>query len=110
MKKIALPLSNNQVSQNFELCSAFFIITVDDENNIKKELVNAHLQPGILPYWLAEKGVTDIITKGIQVQTASQFNTFKINVFAGVEPSDPEQLVEEFLDGSLETHVIAEKN
>jgi len=110
MKKIALPLINNHISQRFEHCSEFVIFTIKKNNSLKKNLLRTHLQPDIFPHWLAEKGVTDIITKGIDIHTVNEFNKFKISVFAGVEPSDPEQLVEELLNGSLETNVIADKS
>jgi predicted Fe-Mo cluster-binding NifX family protein len=104
IKKIALPIKNNLLGQNFEQCSEFYIITVEDENHIKKDLLNTHLQPGMHPHWLAEKGVTDIIANRIEVSTVNKFNMFKISVFAGVESSNPEKLVNKFLNGSLETN------
>lgn len=103
MKKVALPITNNHLSQYFEQCSGFIIFTIKDKS-LKKDLVSPHIQPGILPHWLAEQGVTDIITMGIENNSASKLNKFKINVFAGVELSGPEQLVEQFLNGSLVTN------
>ena len=103
MKKVALPIVNNQMSPHFEQCSAFYIYTIEDENNLKRDLVDTHLQPGLFPYLLAKKGVTDVITRGIDINAVIKFNQFKINVFAGVKSFDPEQLVEEFLNGTLET-------
>ncbi|HEY9113594.1 MAG TPA: NifB/NifX family molybdenum-iron cluster-binding protein [Bacteroidales bacterium] len=110
MKKVALPLVNHQLSERFEHCSDFIIFTIKKNNNTKMKLVKTNLQPMNFPNWLAEEGVTDIITIGIENHSASKLNRFKINVFAGVEPSDPEQLVEKFLNGTLETNVILEES
>ena len=103
MKKVALPIINNQLSQHFEQCSGFIIFTFKDKS-LKKDLVSPHIQQGIFPHWLAEQGVTDIITKEIENNSASKLNKFKINVFAGVELFGPQQLVEQFLNGTLETN------
>lgn len=103
MRKVALPICNNQLSPGFNQSSEFVIFTIENNRNIKKDLLYTHLQPGLFPFWLAKKGVTDVIAMGIDINTVSKFNKFKINVFAGVESCEPELLVEEFLKGTLET-------
>lgn len=97
---------NNELGSYFEQCSEFALFTVGNKKKIKKEILNAHLQAGIHPYWLAENGVTDIIAKRINESTVNKLNAFKINVFTGVETSNPDQLVKEFLNGSMETKAI----
>lgn len=104
MKKVSLPLDNRTLSPHFEKCSAFIIFTIENENIIKSDLEHSHLQPGLFPYWLAQKGVTDIIARGVDEDTVRKFNQFKINVFVGVKSADPQELVEEFLSGTLETN------
>lgn len=104
MKKVALPIYNSQLSPDFERCSEFIIFTVENENIINRDTMYTHLQPGLFPYWLAKKGVTDVITKGIDINAVNKFNQFKINVFVGVNLFDPEILIEEFLNGTLETN------
>lgn len=104
VKKVALPISNNQLSPDFEQCSEFVIFTVESGKSIKRNLVYTHLQPGLFPYWLAKKGVTDLITRGIDIHAVNKFNQFKINVFVGVESINPEVLLEEYLSGNLDTN------
>jgi predicted Fe-Mo cluster-binding NifX family protein len=104
MKKVALPIRNNQISPDFEGCSEFLIFTVENEKSIKKHLVFTHLQPGLFPYWLAKKGVTDLIAKGIDIHAVNKFNQFKINVFVGVKSINPKVLLEEYLSGDLDTN------
>lgn len=108
MKKVALPISNHQLSPDFEQSSEFIIYSVKNNSCIKTDLLYTHLQPGLFPYWLAKKGVTDLITRGIDINAVSKLNQFKINVFAGVNSFDPEFLLKEFLDGILETNCILE--
>ena len=103
-RKIALPIKNKQLSTHFEKCSEFAIFTVVNKKSIRKDLLPVRPQPGIYPHWLAEIGVTDVITKEIEIQTVNKFNKFKISVFAGVEADGPEQLVKELLNGKLETN------
>lgn len=104
LKKVALPISNNLLSPDFEQSSAFIIFTIDKGKSIKKDLVMTHLQLGLFPYWLAKMGVTDLITKGIDFHMVNKFSQFKINVFVGVASENPEVLLEEYLSGGLETN------
>lgn len=103
MKKVALPLVNKKLSPHFEKCSAFIIFSVDDKNRIKSELEHSHLQPGLFPYWLAQRGVTDVIVRRVAEDTICKFDQFKINVFVGVKSAEPQELIKEFLSGTLET-------
>jgi len=88
----------------------FIIYTLENQNIIKRDIQYTHLQAGLFPYWLANKGVTDIITKGIDIDAVNKFNQFKINVFVGVNSFDPEILIEEFLDRTLETNAASVSN
>jgi predicted Fe-Mo cluster-binding NifX family protein len=104
MKKVALPIIKNHLSPDFEKSSVFLIYTIEDNRSVKGDLLYTELQSGLFPYWLAKKGVTDIIAKGISINTISKLNQFKINVFASVNSFDPELLLKEFLNGTLETN------
>ena len=42
-------------------------------------------EPGLLPAWLAEKGVTDVIAGGMGQRAIDLFNHQKINVFVGAQ-------------------------
>lgn len=103
-KKIAMPTKNNKLFAQFNQCSQFVIFTIDDNNNKRQDLFHTDLQPGLIPYWLAKKGVTDVIVNCIDTNAINKLNQFKIDVFVGVNSFDPELLVEEFLDGTLETN------
>ncbi len=104
MRKVVLPMDNNKLSADFEQCLEFIIYSIEDKCIIKRDRVSSHFESGLLPYWLASEGVTDIISRGININSINKFNQFKINVFVGVNLFDPEKLIEEYLNETLETN------
>lgn len=106
MNKIAIPIWNNKLCQQFEECEEFNIYTLEKGNCIDSDCVKVCLQPGLFPFILALKGVTDIIANDIEFHSVSKLNKFKINVFVGVKSIDPEKLINEFMNGTLETFDI----
>ncbi len=66
--RYAVPVSGGTVSPHFGHCEKFALIDVDEARKqiLKKELVNSpgH-EPGLLPQWLAEKGVSLVIAGGM---------------------------------------------
>ena len=59
--RYAIPVSGDIVSPHFGHCEHFALIDVDEGRKeiIRKELVpSPGHQPGLLPEWLAEQGVT----------------------------------------------------
>ena len=107
MKKIALPVLDGKLGSSFERCNSFYIYSIEDNSTIKKELANNKLQPGMSPYWLARKEITDLIVREIDINSISKFNQFKVNVFVGVKADEPEQVIKAYLDGTLETFDVA---
>lgn len=104
--KYAIPMSGGKVSAHFGHCEQFALIDVDEANKqiIKKEFVNSpgH-EPGLLPKWLAQKGVSLIIAGGMGTRAQSLFQQNNIGVIIGVMESDPEKAVLSHLDGRLAT-------
>ena len=105
MKIIALPVKENKLSPHFGICSHFIFYREEKGIILKEDLipVPAH-QPELIPNWLVEKGVTDVIAAGIGLKPIEILNQHKINVFVGVKMKDPKVLVGEYLDGTLETN------
>lgn len=101
-KKIAIPASDGVLDEHFGHCSHFAIITTEDKNIISENIVDAppH-QPGLLPLWLAEKGVTDVIAGGMGGRAIQIFNQQGVNVFVGAPKLAPADLVKGFLDKTL---------
>lgn len=66
--RYAIPVSSGGLSEHFGHCEHFALIDVDDEKKeiLRKELVlSPGHQPGLLPEWLAEQGVSMVIAGGM---------------------------------------------
>jgi len=106
MKKniIAIPLENGRLCSHFGHCQQFAIIDV--ENNV---ITNENLvtppphEPGLLPAWLAEKGVTDVIAGGMGQRAVNLFTEQSIKVNVGAEPKSPKELVTDWIQNTLVT-------
>ena len=102
--RIAIPLSNDNLSQHFGHCEQFAIIDVDDNKNISEtELVTppAH-EPGVLPKWLTGMHVNLIIASGMGRRAQQLFAQNNINVIIGAPANEPQQLVRQYLDDQLQ--------
>jgi ATP-binding protein involved in chromosome partitioning len=104
--KYAVPVSGGVVSPHFGHCEQFALIDVDEAKKqiLKKDLVNSpgH-EPGLLPQWLAEKGVSLVIAGGMGSRAKDLFQQNKIGVITGIMESDPEKAVLSYLNGVLAT-------
>ncbi len=103
MKKfIAVPLENGKLCAHFGHCEQFAIVEAEDTSVTNEILVTPppH-EPGLLPGWLAEKGVTDVIAGGMGQRAISLFNQQKINVFVGAPMKSPKELVNDLLSNNL---------
>ncbi len=103
--KIAIPLVNGRLCMHFGHCEQFALIDVNDAKIIigKTLLIPPQHEPGLLPKWLAEKGVTKIIAGGMGQRAQELFAKSGVAVVTGAMGDTPEQLVAEFLAGTLIT-------
>lgn len=103
-KKIAVPIDENGIlDAHFGHCKYFAILeTTDNEIAAEEMLSPPPHEPGLLPRWLAEKGVTDIIAGGMGQKAIQIFNHNKVNVFVGAPKQTPRELVDGFLNSSIE--------
>jgi len=101
-KKIAIPLENGVLCAHFGHCSQFALIDTDNGNINKETFVTPppH-EPGLLPAWLAEKGVTDVIAGGMGQRAIDLFNQQKINVFVGAQQKPPQDLAKDLINDTL---------
>lgn len=102
--RFAIPLAEGKLTNHFGHCASFALIDIDLVTRIvlKREDVDAppH-QPGLLPPWLAEKGVNQIIAGGMGQRAQDLFVEQGIKVTVGAPIETPEKLVTDFLAGSL---------
>ncbi len=103
-KRIAIPVENGVLSRHFGHCHQFAII--ETEGNILSDeqlLTPPPHEPGVLPAWLAEKGVTDIIAGGMGQRAIDLFNDRNITVHLGATAKNASDLARDLLSGSLVT-------
>ena len=104
--KYAVPVNGGVVSAHFGHCEQFALIDVDESKKLilKKEMVNSpgH-EPGLLPQWLAEKGVSLVIAGGMGSRAQGLFQQNRIGVITSITESDPEKAVMSYLNGVLAT-------
>jgi len=104
--KYAVPISGGMVSPHFGHCEQFALIDADEQTKkiLGKELVpSPGHQPGLLPQWLAERGVAFVIAGGMGSRAQSLFQQNRIRVIIGAMESDPEKAVLSHLNGLLAT-------
>jgi len=102
--RYAVPVSGGAVSLHFGHCEHFALIDVDEQNReiLKHELVpSPGHQPGLLPEWLAEQGVSFVIAGGMGSRAQNLFQQNRIGVIIGAMESDPVNAVLNHLDGRL---------
>ena len=101
--KIAFPVDNEEVlDAHFGHCKFLFIATVEDGVVVSTEkLVPPPHEPGLLPKWLAERNVTDIIAGGMGQKAIQLFNANNINSFVGAPKLKADDLLNGFLKESL---------
>jgi predicted Fe-Mo cluster-binding NifX family protein len=101
---IAIPLQNGQLCSHFGHCEQFSILEVEKNSIINEILITPppH-EPGLLPGWLAEKGVNEIIAGGIGQRAITLFTAQNIKVNVGAEPKSPVELVTDWINRNLVT-------
>ena len=104
MKKlIAVPSSNGLLDEHFGHCHQFALLSVENDRIISESLIDAppH-EPGLLPKFLAEKGVTDVIAGGMGNRAIQIFNQHQVNVFVGAPKISPTEITEGFINKTLQ--------
>lgn len=102
MKKFAIPLENGRLCSHFGHCQQFAIIdTVDGKITAQNLVTPPPHEPGLLPQWLGENGVTHVIAGGMGQRAIGLFNNQNIQVTVGALPKQPEELVKDWLSNSL---------
>ena len=101
--KIAIPVKDGMLDPHFGHCSHFALFQIENKKVVAEELVDAppH-QPGMLPPFIANLGVTDVLAGGMGARAIQIFNSKNVNVFVGAPQKKAIDLVAGFLDNSIE--------
>ena len=106
LMKVAIPIAQGMLSMHFGHCEQFALFDVDtDARTIvnRRTLTPPPHEPGVLPRWLHEQQANVIITGGMGARAQSLFAQNGIQVVVGAASADPEQVVLEYLKGTLQT-------
>ena len=104
--RFAVPVTDDKVSPHFGHCSHFALFDVDEPTGaiVKREVIpSPGHQPGFLPAWLAEEGISVVIASGMGSRAQAIFNENRIEVVIGVLGDDPEKAVLDYMKGKLAT-------
>lgn len=100
--KFAIPMAEGRLTMHFGHCEAFAILDVEDGKITNREdAVPPPHEPGVLPCWLAEKKVTNIIAGGMGGRAQALFVQNGIDVITGAPCLAPEEVVEQHVNGTL---------
>ncbi|HPK53832.1 MAG TPA: NifB/NifX family molybdenum-iron cluster-binding protein [Smithellaceae bacterium] len=106
MMKIAVPLAGGKMAMHFGHCASFAIVDVDEHTKKilgRNDITAPEHQPGLLPPWLAEKGVNMIIAGGMGQRAQELFSRQNIKVVVGAPAEVPEKLIGDYFTGRLQT-------
>lgn len=103
IRKIAIPTDDSGILDgHFGHCKFFEILTEENGEILSAEkIVPPPHEPGLLPKWLAEKGVTDIIAGGMGQRAIQLFNQKGVNAFVGAPQLSAEELVKGYLQETI---------
>ncbi len=103
--KIAIPTSNGLLCPHFGHCDEFTIVDVNPDSKAitsKNTIPAPEHEPGLLPKWLHEMGATVIIAGGMGSRAQGLFSQNGVQVFVGAPVAPPADIVDAYLNGTLE--------
>ena len=104
--RYAVPVTDGEMAAHFGHCSDFALFDVEETTGmvVKKEVKpSPGHEPGLLPAWLAEEGVSVVIASGMGTRAQGLFRESRIQVVIGTLQHDPEKAVMDYVTGTLAT-------
>ncbi len=103
--KFAIPTYQGKLCAHFGHCEAFALIDTDSEGRVVNEnyVTPPPHEPGLLPPWLAQQGVNCIIAGGMGSRAQQLFAQQGVRVVTGAQAESPREVVEQYLEGTLQT-------
>lgn len=103
-KRVAIPVTNEKLSEFFGECNHYEIFEIDGKI-VGRQQARVPSGTGMseLPGWLEEKGITDVVTFRVNPKIINLFASIKVNLFVGVPIDSPQNLMEDYLQGKLES-------
>ena len=93
------------MSQKFGNCSFYEVVEIIENKILKK----SHKNPSWnnlneFHNWIEEEGITDVIVHQIDKSDFDYFSDTKINLFLGININSTENLINEYLNGTLKSN------
>lgn len=102
--KIAMPVQGGKLSQHFGHSEQFSLFEIEDQSiRGREDVTPPPHEPGLLPRWLKEHGVTLVIAGGMGHRAQTIFEQAGIQVICGASSETPDSVVDSYLKGELET-------
>jgi len=103
-KLFAIPTENGKLCTHFGHCEKFAIVETNDQKVVREDYLTPPVhQPGVYPQFLAQQGVSVIISGGMGQKAQQLFTQNNIEVCMGVNAESPSLLVEQYLNDQLGT-------
>ena len=102
--RFAIPIQDGLLSRHFGHCEMFALIDLDSDSGIaaeKEEVKAPPHEPGLLPRWLAERGVNVVIAAGMGPRAVNLLAEQGIRVIVGAPTDTPDRLVAAYITGEL---------
>lgn len=101
LNKIAIASDGPVVAQHFGRCPSYTLVEVDNGRPVNKSVIpNPGHQPGFLPRYLKDKGVSCVIAGGMGPRAQSLFEEQGISTIVGVT-GPIEEVIESYFSGNL---------
>ena len=102
--RVAVPTAEGVLCSHFGHCEKFALLAIEDGQIVNVDwLTPPPHEPGVIPKWLAQQGANTIIAGGMGSRAQGLFQGFGIEVVVGAQNLTPEQLVQQYLAGTLQT-------
>lgn len=104
--RIAIPVADGSLATHFGHCEQFALLDVELKDGTvlqRQDVIPPPHEPGLLPRWLAQKGVDVVIAGGMGQRAVQLFVSNGIEVCTGAPVDAPEKLAQHFMLGSLVT-------
>jgi predicted Fe-Mo cluster-binding NifX family protein len=102
--KFAIPMAEGKLAIHFGHCREFAFVNVEDNKVGSTEVVEPppH-EPGVLPKWLSDQGAEIVIAGGMGARAVGLLEQAGVKVVIGAPQEAPEELVKQYLAGTLQT-------
>lgn len=105
MKRVAIPVVKDKLSEYFGQCNYYRIYNVDNGKIISDSTeISPDQDIMSLPQWVSSQNISDVIVHKIDKQIITLFAGMKIDLFVGVAINSPAILIEDYLNGNLKSN------